>query len=385
MSSEIHIAPSRIAALPQESVAAVAVPSPFRSFRERRFFGSLDGLRAVSIMGVIWLHTWIGTTQYQWLTQIPILRNGGFGVDIFFVLSGFLITTLLLREEEKFGAISLRSFYVRRVLRIWPLYYAVLAGYIMLVSLTERADARAAFFHFLPGYATFTYTWLLPLDIRVVPNFHFAWSLSSEEQFYVFWPLALILLRRRWALVLLAALVCLRAMREAEILRVVPFDSFPDRVIANIPVPICLGVLLGCAIHREGGFRKLYPILGNRCSAPLALMLLAVSLVPSDSRWHWCQWVILPVLIGACVIREDNGLASVLTLRVLSLMGVVSYGMYLLNPLLTAIVRRALVHAGVQHPLFVFPFAVGLSFLVAWTSYRYYEARFLRLKGRWAR
>jgi peptidoglycan/LPS O-acetylase OafA/YrhL len=97
-------------------------------------------------MGVIWLHTWIGTPQVAWLVRIPILRSGGFGVDIFFALSGFLITTLLLREEERFGSISLRSFYVRRALRIWPLYYTVLAGYVILTLLTAQGEPRAAFF-----------------------------------------------------------------------------------------------------------------------------------------------------------------------------------------------------------------------------------------------
>jgi peptidoglycan/LPS O-acetylase OafA/YrhL len=386
MSSATRLPHSTSKAL-SRSGAAVVAPNPFQTFRDRRFFGSLDGLRAVSILGVIWLHTWIGTPQFEWLDHIPVLRSGGFGVDIFFALSGFLITTLLLREEERFGTISLRSFYVRRALRIWPLYYTVLAGYVILTFLTGHGEARSSFFYFLPGFATFTYNWLLPLDIRNVPHFHFAWSLTSEEQFYVFWPLTLALLRQRRAQVVLAALICLKAVRDTELLRfAIPFDSFPDRVIATIQVPICLGVLLGCTLHRERGFRKFYPILGNRWSAPIALGILAVSLIRSDSFWSsWSQWLVLPFLVGACVIREDNGLAPVLSMRALSMIGVVSYGMYLLNPLLTGVARSGLGRAGVHHPLVVFPFAAGLSFLAASISYRYFEARFLRLKERWAR
>jgi len=337
-------------------------------------------------MGVIWLHTWIGTPQFAWLDRIPILRRGGFGVDIFFALSGFLITTLLLREEERFGSISLRSFYVRRALRIWPLYYTVLAGYVILTLLTAHGEPRAAFFHYLPGFATFTYNWVLPLNTRNLPHFHFAWSLTSEEQFYVFWPLALVLLGRTRAQVLLVGLVCLRAIRDTELLRfALPLDSFPDRVIATIQVPICLGVLLGCTLHQERRFRKLYRILGNRWSAPIALGILAVTLIGSDSLWLWSQWLVLPFLVGACVVREDNGLATVLRMRALSMIGVVSYGMYLFNPLLIGVARSGLARAGVRYPLLVFPFAAGLTFLAASTSYRYFEGRFHRLKERWTR
>lgn len=95
-----------------------------QQFMRIRFFESLDGLRAISILGVIWTHVWYvsGPTYYNALLRVPVLRNGAFGVFVFFGISGFLITTLLLREQLKYGRISLRDFYIRRTLRIWPLY-----------------------------------------------------------------------------------------------------------------------------------------------------------------------------------------------------------------------------------------------------------------------
>src|SRR5271168_3205722 len=113
-----------------------------QNFLQVQTFGSLDGLRALSILGVIWAHAWIVSPSYGRLEAIPILRMGGFGVDVFFAISGFLITTLLLRERHKSGQISLRAFYVRRTLRIWPLYYATLAFYIVLVLLFQRGTGR---------------------------------------------------------------------------------------------------------------------------------------------------------------------------------------------------------------------------------------------------
>ena len=86
----------------------------YEKFRGVRFFGSLDGLRALSIVAVIWLHCWYETPYYPRLAAVPVLRQGFYGVQVFFVVSGFLITTLLLREKERYGKISLRDFYIRR-------------------------------------------------------------------------------------------------------------------------------------------------------------------------------------------------------------------------------------------------------------------------------
>lgn len=118
----------------------------YEKFRSVRFFGSLDGLRALSIVAVMWLHAWWETPYYPRLEATPVLRQGFYGVQVIFVVSGFLITTLLLREMERYGTISLRDFYIRRALRIWPLYYAVLGIYVVNALVLERGTVRAASF-----------------------------------------------------------------------------------------------------------------------------------------------------------------------------------------------------------------------------------------------
>src|SRR4051812_42394361 len=103
----------------------------YQAFKRVKFFSSLDGLRAISILGVIWYHT------------VPIghdalLGQGNQGVTLFFVISGFLIVTLLLRAKEAVGTFSLPRFWGRRMLRIFPVYYAVLAAYCVLVWTLEK-------------------------------------------------------------------------------------------------------------------------------------------------------------------------------------------------------------------------------------------------------
>lgn len=107
----------------------------FSRFQAQQRFASLDGLRAFSILGVIWHHT-AASVHGPFLGHV-----GAEGVSLFFAISGFLITTLLLREQRRQGQVDLKAFYVRRSLRIFPLYYATLALYVLTVWVLERHSA----------------------------------------------------------------------------------------------------------------------------------------------------------------------------------------------------------------------------------------------------
>src|SRR5688572_30335175 len=109
----------------------------------RPYFAELDGVRAISIFSVV---VWHATERFAWL-------HGHHGVTFFFVLSGFLITTLLLREESTRGRVNLKAFWIRRTFRILPLYYCALAVYAVLVlGLGLQADRAASFRLALPYY-----------------------------------------------------------------------------------------------------------------------------------------------------------------------------------------------------------------------------------------
>ncbi len=357
----------------------------YQAFRATRFFGSLDGLRAISILGVVWFHCWWGTPYYSKLQSIPVLRQGEYGVHIFFVISGFLITTLLLREREKFEKISLRDFYVRRALRIWPLYYATVAVYIAAVLEFERGNGRAAsFFHYLPAFLTYTYTWFI--SAQWPPGiFNLAWTLCTEEQFYAFWPLALRIFRGAWSTAVMAGWVALRiATAKGWLAPVLRPGWLATRIVLSTAIPICLGALLAQALHSPKGFRALHAILGRKWMAPLALVALAATLAPAQVPFWWA-WTATVVLVGACVAREDNGLAAILGFRPLAFIGAVSYGMYLLNSLSIHLVHRALSSLGLQYPPAVFPFGLAATVGVAALSYRYFEKPFLAWKSRFSR
>lgn len=359
--------------------------SSYEKFRGVRFFGSLDGLRALSIVAVIWLHAWWETPYYPRLEALPVLRQGFYGVQVFFVVSGFLITTLLLREMERYGTISLRDFYIRRALRIWPLYYLVLAIYVVNALIVERGTVRAAsFLHYVPSFATFTYTWFISADW---PGgmFNLAWTLSAEEQFYFFWPIVLRFLRGIWSSVVLIGIIALKLAADHHLTdRVLPPGWLPTRIVLSIAIAICLGVLLAQALHRKRGFRVLYLVLGWKWSAPVMLVAMLACLAPARPPWL-VAFVVTTALVGACVVREDNGLAWFLRLRPVAFIGTVSYGMYLLNSLCLHGVRAVLRPIGVEYPAVIFAITLGVTVAVAYLSHRYYESRFLALKERFSR
>jgi peptidoglycan/LPS O-acetylase OafA/YrhL len=357
----------------------------YAKFRGVRFFGSLDGLRALSIIGVIWFHSWWGTRYYPRLAAMPVLRQGSYGVHIFFVVSGFLITTLLLREMQRYGTISLRDFYIRRALRIWPLYYLVLAFYVLNALVFERGTVRAhSFLHYLPSFATFTYTWFISANW---PGgmFNLAWTLSTEEQFYLFWPFALRILRGIRSSVLIVGIIGLKIATDYNLTaRYLPREWLPTRIVLSVSVAICMGVLLAQALHSPRGFKLLYRILGYKWAAPLMLAAMLACLAPVHPPML-LAFTATTALVGASVVREDNGLASVLRWRPVAFIGTLSYGMYLLNSVSIHFVHFVLARLGSEYPPLIFVLATGVAVASAYVSYRYYESPFLALKAKYSR
>jgi peptidoglycan/LPS O-acetylase OafA/YrhL len=166
------------------AASSTDLEASFHAFSGTSRFAALDGLRAFSVLAVIWTHV---TGPHA----VNLLNQGNKGVDLFFAISGFLVTNLLIREWRRDGSISLRNFFIRRTLRIFPLYYAVLSMYCVLVFATFRGTPKAAeFWQNFPAFATYTSNWFVNLDNGAEHGvtFYFAWSLATEEQFYLFWP-----------------------------------------------------------------------------------------------------------------------------------------------------------------------------------------------------
>jgi len=346
-----------------------------RTFRSTTRFGSLDGLRCISIVAVIWHH-------FPALHFNHLLKNGLMGVQLFFVISGFLITTLLLRERESKGSISMRKFYMRRTLRILPIYYTMLALYTVLVFFLKSGPPRDEFFGNMPYFLTYTSNWFVGDAGGVV--FSFSWSLATEEQFYLFWP-SVERLFRGWlpVVIMLSILALVLAADYGLADALIPKGGPANIVVTSVPVTICMGVLLAHLLHSPRGFRAASLLLGHRYSSLLSLLALLAYLALPLSGIFFVS-LAMAFLVGSCVAREDHWLAPVLKSRPFVEIGMVSYGMYMMHGLVKNVVSMALPSDPGGLLYFTeFVISTGLTFTVAALSFRYYEGYFLRLKRRY--
>jgi peptidoglycan/LPS O-acetylase OafA/YrhL len=358
--------------------ATVAAPAdappvePHARYLATRTFGSLDGLRALSILAVLWHHA----------PRDPagslVAGRGFLGVDLFFVLSGFLIVTLLLRERRRTGTISLSGFYARRALRIFPPYYLLLAV-VAAVGWLKPGVGSAAIRADLP-YAAAYLSNLVPLTSLLT----ITWSLAAEEQFYLLIP-ALERRLGRWVPWLLPGLWLLAVLPTFGLW---PELHLPDFFRQTTFGPILLGVMLAHLLDHPAGFRAAARLLGLRGAPLVALGLVALLAANPAPDLSGAPRILIhlamALLVGACVVAEDHALSPALRWWPLRRIGAVSYGLYLFHMLAWFGVNKAMQRLGLDSPGLFFA-AYGLAtWLIAEASFRGFESRVLKLKGRFA-
>lgn len=355
----------------------VTSPVAHSLYKSTKRFESLDGWRAMAILGVIWHHT-LGTTL-----ALPLAHEGFRGVTLFFVISGFLIVTLLLRSKDSKEGFSLSRFWWRRCLRIFPVYYGTLLIYIALVSVMDHSATGREFFQNLPFFSTFSTNWFVSAhEGRTV--FFFAWSLAAEEQFYLLWPVVEVLVRSRLTkLSLLGGLALVSQLFMARHYGLEGAGSLPVRMLYNVPFAIIVGTVMAHLFHDPKTFRICYAVCGQRGSAVAGLGIAIMALLLDPLVGYPGEILVtlaLALLIGSCVIREDNDLAVALQWRPLAWVGTVSYGMYMLHMLGVNIARRAEGVLHVQSPALDFVGGVAVALALASVSFLFYERPLLALK-----
>lgn len=351
----------------------------FETYRDKSHFGGLDGMRFFAIAAVFFHHSplvGIGTGVS------PLSLRGFLGVDLFFVISGFLITTLLLRERDRKGRISLRGFYWRRVLRILPLYLLLVTAVGVYYALIKQAPGAA-------GIWPFYYLLMMNFLNDHLPTLAPTWSLGVEEQYYLIWPLLLVLLPRRALLAVIAGFVLVYAVLMELPVGHVQRDIGPlgfSLVRAFYPAML-IGSGLALLLARRNSFGWLWPVLGGRWSAPAFAVALIVALHALPINLHGfpnlAVHLIMAGLIGSVVIREDHALMPVLRFAPIRRIGVVSYGIYLLHLIAlhvaTGIMTRLFGAPEASMTLYLLLYA-ALSWLMAELSFRFYETPFLALR-----
>lgn len=347
-----------------------------RSRLKHTYYPSLDGLRTVAVGIVLAAHG-----------GIPYFRSGGVGVDIFFVLSGFLITTILTTERARTGTINFRNFYARRFLRLGPALFltCAVAGMGMFALEGRFPGTEIAF------ALSYTANWALALYKFHLTWLNHCWSLSIEEQFYLIWPLVILGLDRgtasprtkMWMLIGGALLI---AGYRASRVGVYSDERINFGLDTRMDV-LMTGAALAYFVQGLGGAGINDTIskgLG-RFLAPLALtgIFAVIHFVTWYSPWMgWIGYVLVAgaavVVVADLVLGRHSLLARVLAIRPMIFVGKISYGLYLLHLPIYYMVDDLL--PGVPLPVRV-GLKVSVSIAAATASYYLVEERFLRLKG----
>jgi peptidoglycan/LPS O-acetylase OafA/YrhL len=330
-------------------------------FGSQRLIPSLDGLRAVSIAFVLLAHL-NGTRNFP-KALAPLGELGEFGVRVFFVISGYLITLILQSELRKHGRISLPRFYFRRTLRLFPAAYSL----ILVVALLSTAGLLSL----RRGDLAFGLSYAMNYHIvRAWPLGHL-WSLAVEEQFYLLWPLTLQLLQPSRARRLLFALLLVTPLLRLVAPFVVPVLSFVVWADA-----LATGCLLALIRDELGANRTYMRLLGSGWFFLVPIAAVAANYVPSAKLDELFLQTVMNLAIALsadwAMRNHDHGLGRFLNQPAVSFLGVLSYSLYLWQQLF--------LNRFSASPYCAFPLNVALAFILALASYLLIEAPFLRIR-----
>jgi len=337
---------------------------------------ALDGIRAIAVFLVILYHVSI-------MRGLPVFP-GPLGVLGFFVLSGFLITWLLLKEEDKFGSISLKGFYRRRALRIFPAFYV-----FWIVAVALRFLAHPEDFPWSQAWSAFFYVSNY-LHAIVHPNPDYmihTWSLSAEEQFYLLWPLSFLLFlkKRRTLMISLAfVIVCvwihrihLYAAADAKEYITYAFDTRVDALL--------VGCLLALALKEGIGGWLVESVCRPFWGPVVTALLIGVSAYAGNLSMGYrlmaglaIEPLLVAILICQLIVQSTSSLPwKWLNTKPVVYLGRISYPLYLYHMLATHAAGR--IH-GLNTASFVIV-TLCLAITIASCSYHFVEKPFLALKG----
>lgn len=346
---------------------------------EKVKYPSLNGLRGISILLVLFhhlnLHFSIFTTVSKY---VPLIIDGQLGVNVFFVISGFLITTLLLKEEDNTGTISLKNFYTRRTLRIFPAYYFLLLVYFFLYHYHFIFISKASWF------TAITYTKYFNWQLDWYTSH--AWSLSIEEHFYLFWPL-LFLAGKKTRKVFVCIIIILVPLLRGY------FTYYPQSWANYLSIFCRLdAIAMGCffALYKEKILRW-YSLYWKSIFYTSILLLFFFLFLQDFNLKHHLHLGFFNIIFGGSFGSITNILIASIMLfsvfgprgtwfkflnsKIINQIGLWSYSLYLWQQLF--IVKTS-------YWINQYPINILLTLLVAIISYYLVEKPFLKIKAKFS-
>ncbi len=365
------------------------------------YFKNLDGLRFLCFLTVFFYHSFqtesaaVKASPIYNFIKFGLAENGFLGVNFFFVLSGFLITYLLIKEKELNHKINIPNFWVRRVLRIWPLYYAcIFIGFALFPFAKELTGAPSEETANIWYYLTFTNNFdYINKGLPDAPGLGVLWSIAIEEQFYFIWPLLLALfpVKKYWIVFTLVIITSLtfRAFNNEE-------------VVLELHTLSCIGDMavggFGAWLILFSNRTQLYILNLNKINLWLLYICLACIFLfrnelftqhylPRIFERFYIAIIMLLVILEQCYAK--NSLFKMSNFPTISKLGIVTYGLYCFHFFIISGVSGVGKITGFQHNtawiLVAEPIlGLAITILLSKLSYKYFESPFLKLKDRFA-
>lgn len=355
--------------------------------QQRVYFPNLNGLRFIAAFVVLIYH--IDATVLSKLRQFDPKEelyyrlhlkalSGHLGVLLFFVLSGFLITYLLLVEKKQAGKINIRNFYIRRVLRIWPLYFLVIFCAIAILFTNKIPDPKTL------GIQLLFFIFFLPHLLRVspfggVPYSTHTWSIGVEEQFYLLWPMFIQKIRVNILLPLIFSLITIIIILKGV------FSHLDVLLVLLDMVHMMIGSLFAIIYFQKERFQALLQIL---YSLPIQLIAYSIIFGLIISGWQvpFMRFEIYSFCFGIMILNVGTNPQNFIKLEhpLMHYLGKISYGIYMLHPFCLLCSEQLLDLLNCYHIVLHYIISIGLTIVLASLSYHHFEKFFLRFKSKFS-
>lgn len=367
---------------------------------DKIFFPHLDPLRFIAAFMIVFAHGFEGWNGWIGKNKIFLADNGvdfnkagvyvdrfmsnlNFGVDIFFMLSGFLITYILIKEKDKLGYISLKKFYIRRILRIWPLYFFLIAlapFIVKWIQSTPEPDYLSTILFYNNFHAIKTEAWVFPFA-------HF-WSICIEEHFYILWPIIITLTPKKHFLSLFSIIIFISILFKLYI--ILFFESQWYSIYLNTFCRIDVMVIgaLFAYFHYIKPFKLSVPLIPQ-----ILLVLVLVGMLLFDGYNDYTNiffavlkkysYVLLFGLLFLIYNFNDKVFIRFKPNSFIHYLGKTSYGIYMYgNIILIVFIKKVMYGFQIHNVYFFWISLITLSIVVPIISYELLEKPFLKLKDK---
>lgn len=353
---------------------------------------NLDTLRFIAASLVIIHHIELYKDAFSVsnFAHVPFIQViGKLGVVLFFVLSGFLITTLLLNEKETQGGISFKKFYIRRILRIWPVYYLVIfLGFFVLPNISFLEFPKH---DHVQGLVSSPTNFILYLTIFAniawavygnIPYTTQTWSLATEEQFYLLWPAVISYFNKRLLLVMVVVVLLYHAALYffwSRYANFIPDTKYFSRFLYAFNINcMAIGGIFAALIHRK---HKIVELIFNKYTF-YGVALVTVILLLVGKKFGNVNYDVYSVLFGIIIsnLAFNEKFSKVLENSITNYLGSISYGLYMFHAI--AVVVAIKIGVYFSSNWIIYPLTFIMAIIVSHISYKYFEKYFLHYKAR---